>query len=189
MNNGIFKKLGFTLVELMIVIAIIALLMLVLRPRIGIIKNKARESGLRKNIEMLEGTIQSVIDDYSAGGNDVADALQIRALETRIARDINAASVDNQKLRNPVTGNLGAGAIASIATVAVVYSTTDDTDNGAGIDDVWTDGTMILPYSAGTVAYCAYVNETVTPHAINVRLIPFGVDNRRITELERVISQ
>lgn len=188
MNKKLLRKFGFTLVELMIVIAIIALLMLVLLPRIGIIKNKSKETGLRKNLDMVEGIIHSVIDDYTAGGDLAADALQITALEARIERDINAASVDNQKIRNPVTGNLGAGLLANIGTVAVVYDTADNTAMGADINENWTDGTAIAN-SAGVIAYCAYVNTSATPERIEVKLIPFGVDNKGISELVRDVSQ
>lgn len=171
---------GFTLIELMIVVAIIALLILVLVPRIGIIKNKSREAGIRENMLMVEGIIHSVIDDY------VADATGVDNLETRINADINAASVANQKIKNPVTGNLGSDLIANIDDVAVVYDTTDDADDGAGIAAIWTNP---LANSAGTIAYCAYVNTGVTPNRLNVRIIPYGVDNNRIAALEKVISQ
>ncbi len=179
-KNQVKKIKGFTLIELMIVIAIIALLILVLVPRIGVIKNKSREAGIRENMLVVEGLIHSVIDDYTTSDSD------IDALELRINADVNAAAVTNQKIRNPVTGNLGAGLLAAINTVAVVHDTTDDTDAGAGIAAIWTSP---LASSAGVIAYCAYEDTSFTPSRVSVRLIPYGVDNTRITALEKVITQ
>lgn len=174
---------GFTLVELMIVIAVIALLILVLVPRIGTIKNKSREAGLRSNMLMVEGIVQSVIDDYAASGGAAA----IDNLEARIAADITAVSVDNQKIRNPITGNYGVtSTVLDYDTVAVAYSTADDADAGAGIAAAWTDP---LADAAGTVAFAAYIDTAATPDKIVVQLIPYGIGGDRLTDLEKIISQ
>lgn len=180
MVKKMLKRKGFTLIELMIVIAVIALLILVLVPRIGIIKNKAREAGLRSNMLMLEAEIQSVIDDYTAVDAD------IDALEIRIDADVDAAAVTNQKFRNPVTGNLGADVLANVATSAVSHADTDDANNGTGIAAVYTP---TLVGAAGNIAYCAYIDTAYTPSRISVRLIPYGVNNARITALEKVVTQ
>ncbi len=173
--------LGFTLVELMIVIAVIALLILVLAPRIGTIKNKSREAGIRTNMVMLEGMIQTIIDDYGTTDTDVDN------FELRLAADIDSVTIANQKLRNPVSGGTDAvdtDASSVVATTVAAYSTGDDTDNGTAIDAEWT---ATLANSAGSIAFCAYEN-TVTGK-LNVRLIPYGANNGRITALEKVISQ
>ena len=173
---------GFTLVELMIVIAVIALLILVLLPRVGIIKNKSREAGMRTNLVMLEGIIQSVIDEYPFDG--------VAAVEARIAADIDAVAVDNQKLKNPFTGTVtdthNCLPAAVLAGDVVVYSTAAYADEAA-VDAAWTAtvGGADATVAEGVIAYAAFPNG----NKLNVRLIPYGVGGARIDALRKTISQ
>lgn len=181
------REKGFTLIELMIVIAVIALLILVLVPKIGSIKNKTREAGIRANLLMVEGIIQSIIDDYNADANGVD------AIEARIAADINDVVVGEQKIKNPFTKNVGCGVEGTntIDTVAVYYSTDDDADNGTALDPTFVGGNFpnILAGADGVICFGAYVDTSYTPHRLCVKLIPYGAGGKRLTALEKTITQ
>ncbi|NLI91338.1 MAG: prepilin-type N-terminal cleavage/methylation domain-containing protein [Peptococcaceae bacterium] len=55
---------GFTIIELMIVIAIIGLLAIVLVPKVGSVKMMAKEAGLEKDITYIHGHLLIQIDKY-----------------------------------------------------------------------------------------------------------------------------
>lgn len=67
------KEKGFTLIELMFVIAIIALLVSVALPRYQYAQRKAREAVLKENLFILRQTIDQYFSDkgYYPGGIDV----------------------------------------------------------------------------------------------------------------------
>ena len=177
MVRKILNSKGIIGISLILLIG--AVMALVMVPRVGVLKNEAKEAGIRTNILVVEGLIQSVIDDYTA------DTDGIYALESKINTEINLIQ-DNQNIRNPITGNAGCDVLDNIGNSAIVYDTNDNTRDGVDIDSIWTSP---LINSRGYVAYCAYVNTNVIPNRINVRLIPYGMDDTRITELEKVVSQ
>lgn len=57
---------GFTLIEIMIVIAIIGILALVLVPKIGSMKDQAKLAGVDTNMRVLEGIAQGMMTSYKA---------------------------------------------------------------------------------------------------------------------------
>lgn len=61
-------KKGFTLIELMIVLAVIAILAIVLIPKIGSTKNSAKAAGVTQNVNSVVGFLQTKIDSYTADG-------------------------------------------------------------------------------------------------------------------------
>ena len=60
---------GFTLVELMMVIAVIAILATVLIPKISGIKNNAKLAGVDSNARIVQGIVQGMIERYQSGAN------------------------------------------------------------------------------------------------------------------------
>lgn len=173
-----------------IVIAIISFLLIgflmigiifafVMVPRVGVIKNKAKEAGIRSNMLLLEGITYCIIDDYTADNDGVSK------LEEKINEDVNSA-IENQQMINPITGNKGSVLIDSIELGAIVHATIDDTNDGVDIDSTWTDP---LTNSAGCIAYAVYIDTSVEPSRLAVKIIPYGEDNKRITSLEKTINQ
>ncbi len=62
------KDQGFTLIELMIVIAVIGILAIVLVPKVGTIKTQAKGAGIDTNVRMVQGYLQSKISKWAEQG-------------------------------------------------------------------------------------------------------------------------
>lgn len=77
MVERIKNKRGFTIIEIMVVIALIGILASVLVPQFGGVRDRARDTGVLTNVKMVEAYVASVIDNYpvsDAGFDDlVAD--------------------------------------------------------------------------------------------------------------------
>ncbi|HEY8909665.1 MAG TPA: prepilin-type N-terminal cleavage/methylation domain-containing protein [Desulfosporosinus sp.] len=66
------KDEGFTLIELMIVIAVIGILAVVLVPKVGTIKTQAKSAGIDTNIRMVQAYGQSRITSWANAGTSVS---------------------------------------------------------------------------------------------------------------------
>jgi prepilin-type N-terminal cleavage/methylation domain-containing protein len=84
---------GFTLIELMIVIAIIGILSMVLVPKVSAIKTQAKEAGLDTNVRMIRAYAESKIELWSMKKNPVSD----------IQNSIAQAFGTGKELTNPIT--------------------------------------------------------------------------------------
>jgi len=88
------KDQGFTLIELMIVIAVIGILAIVLVPKVGTIKTQAKGAGIETNVRMVQGYLQSKASKW-------ADQ---KADQAKVANDVyNAFNSpgENEKIKNP----------------------------------------------------------------------------------------
>lgn len=72
------KKKGFTLIELMIVLAIIAILAIILVPKASIFKNQAKDSGVTTNVNTIRAYLQTKVsndqDNTYSSTSDLKDA-------------------------------------------------------------------------------------------------------------------
>ena len=112
------NKKGFTLVELMIVIAIIGILAVVLIPQASKMREGAKNSGVEANMRMVQAHLEAVIDDND-GDVALADAL-IARIGTSIANPI----VNGNKIAQKV--GIGAvpvdGDFTVLGAVTIVYN-------------------------------------------------------------------
>lgn len=74
------SKKGFTLIELMIVLAIIAILAVVLVPKAGQMKDSARNAGVTTNVNAVRGILEGkVVDTNYLGQADKTQTLLINS--------------------------------------------------------------------------------------------------------------
>lgn len=94
------KDEGFTLIELMIVIAVIGILAVVLVPKVGSIKAQAKSAGVDTNVRAVEAFVQSRIS-YWASSTPVT--AQWTSVTAGIQPEIQKALTGN--ITNPISGS------------------------------------------------------------------------------------
>ena len=121
MVERIKNKKGFTIIEIMVVIALIGILAAVLVPKFGGVKDTARNAGMLTNVKMAEAYVASIIDSYKTSSATAAADLQ-EAIEDHF--------VDDAALVNPYTAD-------EDSSIKVTLS-------GTGVDGAFKDGTGVV---------------------------------------------
>ena len=138
------KDEGFTLIELMIVIAVIGILAVVLVPRIGGVKTQARMAGVDVNIRTVQAYVESRIETWSLDTTTFD--------QDGVAAEIEGALTD---MVNPID-NTTANAFDTDADI-------DDVSNGAVfVSGVTGSGTSYAVTIEARNANGATVYKTVT---------------------------
>lgn len=145
-----FKKKGFTLIELMIVLAIIAILAIVLIPKAGILKSSAKDTGVTTNVN----TVRAFVETKAANDNYLDATAMYDQIKTKFTGD--------NVIVNPLTK---ANTIPNIITkdvtnIASSYSIVITNKNGgatvpANSQDL---GETPIDSSKGTVFVYVYSN-------------------------------
>lgn len=111
------KEDGFTLIELMIVIAVIGILAVVLIPKVGTVKTQAKAAGIDTNVRMVQGYVQSRIGYW----NDKSKT------NVEVAADVKSAFTSSEEqMKNPFVNGTGGTTIANLlANPADTLAATD----------------------------------------------------------------
>lgn len=115
------NRKGFTLIEMMIVIAVIAILAAVIIPKSGIVQSTAKESGVEANARIVQGIVENLAPRYD---------------DDEKLMDAVAAKIANAEIKNPITNKTDVVKDSATDATAVVYSNNAPVgDNLAGV--VW----------------------------------------------------
>ena len=131
-------KKGFTLIELMIVLAIIAILAVVLVPKAGILKKQSKTQGIQTNLN----AIRVYIEPQLLSGTPDNDRSNINIYMT-------ANYINTNSIVNPLTGNKGIGT-SSVGTTSsgagnsvMVFAWNGSVNNGSYQNSFpWFNSTM-----------------------------------------------
>lgn len=176
------QKKGFTLIELMIVIAIIGILALVLIPQASKMRDNARLAGVDANMRIVQAQAEAVIDDAST-----ADEL-INILSTRIGNMVKNPFNSSDRCV-PVTA-VSFNLIDSITNFYVNNDAVFICKTGTDPDGIFASGSGSIPHNdnlKGTVVAAVYTNNNV----LTVKIYGFDKDgNARTTSSKaKVVSK
>lgn len=139
MVERIKNKKGFTIIEIMVVIALIGILAAVLVPKFGGVKDTAKNVGMLTNAKVVEAYVASVIDSYKVTES------------TLLATAITNQFTGDNALASPYTGTPAAGNIS--VTTGDAYSpgitAAGDEDDDAGVIYVVVDDDSLDVYING----------------------------------------
>ncbi|MGE5473709.1 MAG: prepilin-type N-terminal cleavage/methylation domain-containing protein [Ignavibacteriales bacterium] len=149
---------GFTLIELTIAIAIIAILAVLIIPRAGGIKDQARISGIYTNLRTASAKAEIIISNYSQSNiNEVEDALS-KQLFTNDA---------NKDMKNPITKAIGCIDLSKTAldnNAAFAYFSDADETGYSRYEDMGQNEDF-----AGIIMFDVYLNSN---NKMGIKLVP-----------------
>ena len=119
------KEKGFTLIELMIVVAIIGILAAVAIPKFGNLISKAKEAKTKGNL----GAIRSAITIYYGQYEGTAPTVLGSALVTTYMKELPAGEIPYVDTDGGGTSDTSYSWVADAAAVASTYASAGDGDN------------------------------------------------------------
>jgi type IV pilus assembly protein PilA len=135
------KDGGFTLIELMIVIAVIGILAIVLVPKMSNVKDSAKAAGVTTNAKSIEMFVVANIDKWSQNADP--DGTAMTAIKAQFG------STGEDVLKNPFTGEVG-----ELASSKGAFSVAADPTEAKGVvavtvPDNLVGGITISGYGSG----------------------------------------
>lgn len=134
------KKKGFTLIELMIVLAIIAILAVVLVPKASIFKSQSRNAGVYTNMNAVRAYLET-----KTGENFISSAATLTPV-------LSAAFTGSDAIENPHKKN---------NTGIVIYATGNDQPAVVVVDDVDKAKLTLTNYKGSVVVEVATGTYTI----------------------------
>lgn len=167
---------GFTLIELMIVIAVIGILAIVLVPRIGIVKTQAKETGLDNNVRLVQGYVESKINKWESKEVNQEDVVD------QIVTAFTFSDPEKQLL-NPITSNPSSAVeVADADTIAgqesVIVLTPHDVSNPPTIGATPTE---TIPNAEGSVVVSVTASAVDAP-VTSVTIYAYGSNGKLLEE-------
>lgn len=144
------KDDGFTLIELMIVIAVIGILAVVLVPKIGNVKNSAKITGVQANYQSVLAAVQSFNQLNATNACGTATG----SVENQLTTYFSATNT----ITNPFSNIAGVG-----TTVLTTTGTLSPLGSAIAVDTADNATVISFPTNvayAGTVGVYPYVNAT-----------------------------
>ena len=136
------NKKGFTLIELMVVVAIIGILALLGLRLYSSQQRRAKESMVKANAGSVQVTIQTELVDKT-----------VSEVDTLLGNPSGDFATDINQLQNPFTGGTGIVTSVSATDGAVVketgYHQNNGTDGADGFVGVYLSGSEFLIYGYG----------------------------------------
>ena len=129
------KKKGFTLIELMIVLAVIAILAVVLIPRAGAFKNNAKNAGVTTNVNAVRAILET-----KTGNNFASDATKVISILDNAFN--TATSSVEENVINPFN-NANTVANGTISSAPAVYVNTGTVTSLTNLK-----GSVVVEFSA-----------------------------------------
>lgn len=165
------NKRGFTIIEIMVVIALIGILAAVLVPKFSGVKERAKEVGVITNAKMVEAFVSTQIDSGLTIA-DLVDAIEDEFTENPL---VNPFTHDNTVDASAADS---AGAVTGVADSGISVATGD-----AAMDDppISYDGTP-----AGVVVVTVFDDPT---DGLTAVITGFNGAGAQITGAQRTISE
>lgn len=168
-------KKAFTLIEIMMVVAIIGVLAVVLIPKIAGMKEQAMLTGIDTNLRVANGYTQVVINNYNATNLD--------KLELDLASKL-ATGIKENDIENPITHATGCydfGNLENGAAFAYSPDILEDEVGDAMHEELGQSDELI-----GVIVFDAYIDDE---GKVRVKFVPFDEQgnpmNNKIIEVIR----
>ena len=145
------SKKGFTLIELMIVLAIIAILAMVLIPKAGNFKSQAKNSGVATNVNTVRAYLENkVMDNFIVDSSKPTSADGIEALLGKLDKVFTGTDDIKNPLNNDSSTDTASAASASAAPAILIVS------DGTSVTDSNNLGSVVIVYDITKKQYTVY---------------------------------